>query len=154
MALEAEKQARKEQEMQEQLDSSKEKGQNDLIELFEKVKKELEARKRENEELRQMIEVENQKRMHESERIKERLEREKQELRDYLGKLLCTVTCVVKIRHLNSTYCNGNGPFKCTSSKNPTTFCEHVHKANNFLSANFVEKYVYKAVNRNNIKLE
>ena len=54
--------------------------------MFEKVKKELEARKRESDELRRMLEIENEKRMQEAERIKERLEREKQELRDYLGK--------------------------------------------------------------------
>jgi hypothetical protein len=64
----------------------KERGRNDLIELFEKVKKELEARKRENDELREMIETENDKRMREAEAIKKRLEKEKQELRDFLAE--------------------------------------------------------------------
>jgi hypothetical protein len=63
-----------------------ERGKNDLIELFEKVKKELEARKRENDELREMIETENDKRMREAEAIKKRLEKEKQELRDFLAE--------------------------------------------------------------------
>ena len=47
------------------MQKSKDSG-NELIELFEKVKKELEARKKENEELRGMIETENSKRIKEA----------------------------------------------------------------------------------------
>ena len=56
---------------------------NELIELFEKVKKELEARKKETEELRGMIETENSKHIRKAEAIRVKLEKEKQELRDY-----------------------------------------------------------------------
>ena len=92
-----------------------ERGKNDLIELFEKVKKELEARKRENDELREMIETENDKRMRESEAIKKRLEREKQELRDFLAedkeKLTSEMLAANQVGRVNK-YCKSL--FNCT----------------------------------------
>ena len=66
------------------MEKSKESGKNELIQLFDKVKKELDARKAENHELRNLIGIENNKRAEEAQAIKDKLEREKEELRNYI----------------------------------------------------------------------
>ena len=52
--------------------------------MFERMKKELEERKRETDRLAKLLSDENEKRICESEAIQARLEREKEELRKYL----------------------------------------------------------------------
>merc|ERR1712086_1220912 len=65
-------------------EEAKEGSQNEILELFERMKKELEERKRETDRLAKLLSDENEKRIHESEAIHARLEREKEELRKYL----------------------------------------------------------------------
>ena len=55
-----------------------------MIELFEKVRKDLDERKKENEELRNLLNAENSKRQKESEDIKRNLSDERKELKDYI----------------------------------------------------------------------
>ena len=65
-------------------EEAKEGSQNEILELFERMKKELEERKRETDRLAKLLSDENEKRICESEAIQARLEREKEELRKYL----------------------------------------------------------------------
>jgi len=76
----------KEKEHQQNLEKSKESGRNETIELFKKVRKELEDCKKDNDELRRLMGAENDKRVKEAQAIQDKLEREKQELRDYIEK--------------------------------------------------------------------
>ena len=84
MEKEAKEREAKEREMNQKLETSKASGRNELIELFEKVRKDLEDRKKENEELRNLLNAENSKRQKESEDIKENLSNERKELKDYI----------------------------------------------------------------------
>ena len=84
MEKEAKEREAKEREMNQKLETSKASGRNELIELFEKVRKDLEDRKKENEELRNLINAENSKRQKESEDIKENLSSERKELKDLI----------------------------------------------------------------------
>ena len=56
-------------------EEEKEGSKNEVLELFERMKKELEERKRETDRLAQLLSDENEKRIRESEAIQERLER-------------------------------------------------------------------------------
>ena len=84
MEKEAKEREAKEREMQQKLETSKASGRNELIELFEKVRKDLDERKKENEELRNLLNAENSKRQKESEDIKKNLSDERKELKDYI----------------------------------------------------------------------
>lgn len=84
MEKEAKEREAKEREMNQKLETSKASGRNELIELFEKVRKDLDERKKENEELRNLLNAENSKRQKESEDIKRNLSDERRELKDYI----------------------------------------------------------------------
>ena len=56
------------------------------LELFDRIKKDLEEQRREHDRLSEILEKENEKRIREAELIKQRMEREKQELRDYINE--------------------------------------------------------------------
>ena len=81
--LEQMKRMEKEKEMQAKMEQSKE-SSNELIELFDKVKKELAARKKENEDLRQLLSEETETLFVNLSRgnseVRELLERERDEL--------------------------------------------------------------------------
>merc|ERR1712156_1059839 len=68
------------------MEKSKESGRNETIELFKKVRKDLDDCRRENEELRKLLEAENAKRAKETKDIEEKLEKEKQDLRQSMEK--------------------------------------------------------------------
>ena len=76
--LEQMKRMEKEKEMQAKMEQSKE-SSNELIELFDKVKKELAARKKENEDLRQLL-------SEETETLFVNLSRGNSEVRDLLER--------------------------------------------------------------------
>ena len=77
----------KEKEMASKLEKSKE-SSNELIELFDKVKKELDARKKENEELRDLLNIEKENLIVNFSRgnseVRDLVEREKEELKKKL----------------------------------------------------------------------
>merc|ERR1712156_1227791 len=68
------------------MEKSKESGRNETIELFKKVRKDLDDCRRENEELRMLLEAENAKRAKETKDIEKKLEKEKQDLRQSIEK--------------------------------------------------------------------
>ena len=60
------------------LEKSKQGSKNEILELFDRIKKELEDRKKEHDRLSEMLEKENDKRIQEAELIRKRMEKEKQ----------------------------------------------------------------------------
>ena len=72
--------------MKADLEKTKEGSKNEILELFDRIKKDLEEQRREHDRLSEILEKENEKRIREAELIKQRMEREKQELRDYINE--------------------------------------------------------------------
>ena len=85
MEAEAKEREAKEKEFNQRMEKNNECGRNEVIQLFEKVKKDLIERKKENEELRDMLLNENGKRSDESKRIEEKLAKERKDLKDFMS---------------------------------------------------------------------
>jgi len=86
MDEEAKAREAKEREAEQKLEKTRDSGRNETIELFKKVRKDLDDCRRENEELRNMMKAEKEKREKETDAVKEKIEKEKQELRESMEK--------------------------------------------------------------------
>jgi hypothetical protein len=86
MKKDAEERSKREQQLKADLEKTKEGNKNEVLELFDRIKTEMEKMRKDHSELSAMLELENEKRMKEAELIRAKLEREKQELRDYLNE--------------------------------------------------------------------
>ena len=86
MKREQEERNKKEAQLKDEMKKNREGNKNEILELFERMKRDLEDQRLKGEELAKLVVEENNKRLEESKRIQKSRLIDKQKLQDYIGK--------------------------------------------------------------------